>query len=265
MKNLPFTKMVCGGNDFIIVDHRTKPLPDIEPVDIAKLCNRSDGIGADGLIYLVDSEEHPFGIKLFNADGSFAEVSYNGSRCVALFAVEKNICSSEFSFGSDAGEIKVRVSDNEVLLHVPPPRSFEHDLELDSEKIPAHFIEAGVPYLVLFTDQVAAAKAVSVATSLKTHPYFPAGTNVAVSSPPAGSVCSARFFERGVDEETDSSGTGCVAVALLAEHRYGLSSPITIHSAGGDFEIIFAGENDDYYDISTAGEVKKLLEGTINL
>jgi diaminopimelate epimerase len=264
MKN-SFAKLVCGGNDFIIIDHRHSPLPVIKTERIAGLCHRSNGIGADGVIYLVEDAEHPFAIKLYNADGSAAEVSYNGSRCLALYANENQIAPKNFTFASDAGLIAVEVAGKEVLLHVPPPRLIEENLalELEAGELKAHFIEAGVPYLVLFTDEVDPERAVAASTALKTHPNFPAGTNVAVAEPPVGARLKARFFERGVDEETDSSGTGCVAVALLAQRRYGLGSPIVVVSKGGDFAIKFAQKNDNYSAISTAGLVDYLFDGVI--
>jgi diaminopimelate epimerase len=265
MGMLKFAKLSCGGNDFIVIDSRNSHPEGDLTVLVRRLCDRRNGVGADGLIFLVADEKLPFGMLLFNEDGSRAEVSYNGSRCVGLYAFVEGIAPAEFAFASAAGEVGVTVHGDDVTLRVPPPSridSYKRIVEQGRE-IQGDWAIVGVPYFVVFTEDLRATWLEGALPAARTNPAFPEGTNVAAASPPENGACRARFFERGVAEETPSSGTGCVAVALTAALRYGIASPITVKTAGGDFPIKFHREGDLFLEISSSGKVNYIFRGEI--
>ena len=264
MRAINFAKVVCGGNDFIIVDGRER-LPEGDLSDLARsLCDRRAGAGADGLIILVTDDELPFGMMLFNEDGSSADISYNGSRCAGLYACREGIANEEFSFASEAGIVGVKVSGGEVSLAIPPPKGFKMDLKVTAiggEEVAGDLADVGIPYYVIFRENLEEAWVEAVPPQLRTNRAFPSGTNVAVARPPDGGICNARFFERGVAEETPSSGSGCVAVALTAALRFGAESPVNVRTKAGDFEILFRRNGDLFSDIISAGKVSYLFRG----
>lgn len=262
---MKFAKLCCGGNDFIVIEG-SAALSDENLAALAtRLCARRTGVGADGLIVTSPHKEHPFQIQLVNADGSRAEVSFNGSRCVGRFACEEGNTSDEFSFASDAGPIRVKVEGRVVTLWVPPPAEIRRNLKLDErgERVDGHAIRVGVPYFVIFQDDLNYSWIGRVPPRLRTHPEFPRGTNVAVACRRDSSTYEARFFERGVAEETLSSGSGCVAVATVAALVHNASPPVLIKTKGGDFGVEFQLDDRNFREISTSGEVNYIYRGEL--
>lgn len=258
-----FAKLSCGGNDFIIIDSRNSP-PAGDLSNLARaLCARRTGIGADGLIFLVPEHDMPFGIALYNSDGSKAEVSFNGSRCVGRYVFEAGIVPAKFSFASGAGPITVQVKGTKVSLEILPPEEVRLHVQVQvrDEIIRGHAIKIGVPYFVLFQDDLNYSWVDRVPPRIRTHPTFPNGTNVAVACRREQQLYEARFFERGVKEETLSSGSGCVSVALLAAIRRGAASPVTVRTKGGDFQVAFEREGSRILKVSTSGEVLYIYRG----
>jgi diaminopimelate epimerase len=152
----------------------------------------------------------------------------------------------------------------EVRLQVPPPTEVRTAMALDipgEAPLRASYVVAGVPYLVLVVEDLEDPWVERVPPTLKTHRAFPAGTNVAVARFDDVRGLRARFFERGVEEETPSSGTGCVAVALLSALLHDLPSPVTVTTAGGDFRISFTRAGEGFADIITGGRVDYACRG----
>lgn len=265
--SITFAKLICGGNDFLVLDCRHRPLPADPAALTVDLCDRRQGVGADGAIFLIPDAKAPFRIVLFNADGSRAAVSYNGSRCLGRYAVAARIAESPFSFASDAGEIGVTVDGGMVTVSVPAPQPPRLNLQLeqDGEIIPAHFVVAGVPYLVLYRDDLRHPWVERVPWILRSHPEFPGKTNVAVVRRREHGGIEARFFERGVDEETPSSGSGTVAIAAIAAALDRITSPLVVHCAGGEFPVNFVRRGDTIGDVTAAGEVKLICTGIVSL
>jgi diaminopimelate epimerase len=267
LKNIELTKLCCGGNDFLVADFRNKQLPQEAGVLVRELCLRRESVGADGAIFLLEDAEYPFRIALFNSDGSPAEVSYNGSRCVALYAAAHGIAEKSFAFASDAGAIKAEVDGNNVTINVPAPCDWSLDMELEFEEnsFKASYVKAGVPYLVFFVDDLYSIWVETVPAEFKTHPEFPAGTNVAVVKAVNGEEPQARFFERGVEEETPSSGSGCVAVASICHMQKGYDSPVNVKTQAGDFLISFEKDATGIKEVLTAGEVIYCFDAKVEI
>jgi diaminopimelate epimerase len=263
----PFDKLSCGGNDFILFDERSESIPSDRAELTRKICHRTRGVGADGTIFLENDEETPFYMRLYNADGSSAEVSYNGSRCLALYASKHRIARGNFKFNSQAGQISVSVQGKMVTLAVPDPEILDGDMILQAPwgENKGTATNAGVPYLVVPVQELDHPELPTWARTLKVHSFFGNGTNVAVVKEGDSELVNARFFERGVEEETMSSGTGVVAIALYAATRYGISSEVVVTSTGGNFPVHFSRSGDSISNVETAAEVTYICRGDYSL
>jgi len=243
---IPFAKMSGTGNDFIIIDHRTPVVPvAMQPEFVAKVCRRRFSAGADGLIFIENSDIADFSWRFYNGDGSTAEMCGNGARCAARFAYRNNIAPKKMSFETIAGIVKAEIVGDEehVSLLMTDPFDFRMDLEvvLDGEPRDLFFVNTGVPHAVLFID----GEDVPVkewGREIRFHDMFqPAGTNVNfVSRKKENGGLLVRTYERGVEDETMACGTGAVASAIIAALQGIVDSPVEVETSGGDeLTIIF--------------------------
>lgn len=241
---IPFVKMSGTGNDFILIDHR-KPVITREAMpDFARLvCRRMFSVGADGLIFIENSDQADFKWLFFNADGSEAEMCGNGARCAARFAYMKGIAPAHMRFETVAGIIEANVSDINVSVLMTPPTNFRHDLELDCDgrSVLLHSVDTGVPHAVVFVDDYDQVDICQLGRRIRYHQEFmPAGTNVNFVMQQGSGVFKVRTYERGVENETLACGTGAVASALIAAVQGQTESPVEIVTSGGDrLSIIF--------------------------
>lgn len=241
---VPFVKMSGTGNDFILIDHR-KPLiaKEVMPEFARLICRRRFSVGADGLIFIEDSDQADFKWRFFNADGSEAEMCGNGARCAARFAYMKGIAPAHMRFETVAGIIEANVSDIDVSVMMTSPKDFRHDLELDCDgkSILLHSVDTGVPHVVFFVDDYDQIDVCQLGSQIRHHQEFmPAGTNVNFVMPLGNGVFKVRTYERGVENETLACGTGAVASALVAAIKGQAASPVEIVTSGDDrLSIIF--------------------------
>ena len=247
---LLFTKMNGAGNDFVCLDCRTREIQ-LTQEQIARLCHRQRGVGADGLLLLENPQgrEADFAMRYFNADGREAEMCGNGARCLARFAYQMTDSSKQaMVLQTKAGMVEASVQGQEIRLKMTPPTEIQLSrmIETSLGKIEAHSINTGVPHLVIFTRKLDQAPLERLGPELRDHKAFaPHGTNVNwVDVEPRlsqkgrtrnqPSCISIRTYERGVEAETLACGTGAVAAALVANVIYNLKPPIDVRVAGGD-------------------------------
>ena len=241
---VPFVKMSGTGNDFILIDHR-KPLitQEVMPEFARLVCRRRFSVGADGLIFIEDSDQADFKWRFFNADGSEAEMCGNGARCAARFAYMKGIAPAHMRFETVAGIIEANVSDINVSVMMTAPKNFRHDIELDCDgrAILLHSVDTGVPHVVVFVDDYDQIDVCQLGSQIRHHQEFmPAGTNVNFVMPLGNGAFKVRTYERGVENETLACGTGAVASALVAAIKGQAASPVEIVTSGDDrLSIIF--------------------------
>ncbi len=241
---LPFVKMSGTGNDFILIDHR-KPLiaREVMPEFARLVCRRRFSAGADGLIFIEDSDQADFSWRFFNADGSEAEMCGNGARCAARFAYMKGIAPAHMRFATLAGIIEANVGDVNVSVLMTPPKEFRLGLEVDVDgrKTLLHTVDTGVPHAVVFVDDYEDIDICRQGSLIRHHRQFmPAGTNVNFVMPLGDGVFKVRTYERGVENETMACGTGAVASALIAAVMGTAGSPVEIVTSGNDrLSIIF--------------------------
>lgn len=240
---VPFAKMSGAGNDFIVIDHRRPLVPQNEQENfVRKVCRRMFSVGADGVIFIENSENTDFSWKFYNADGSIAEMCGNGARCAARFAFAKGIAEKKMSFETLAGTIEaVVLDDDEVSLLMTSPVDFRTGLEaeLDGTTHGISFMDSGVPHAVIFMDEGAEIPVKKWGHEIRFHELFqPAGTNVNFVQYLADGGIRVRTYERGVEDETMACGTGAVAGAIFASASGKLDSPVTVTTSGGEKLII---------------------------
>jgi diaminopimelate epimerase len=245
-RSIPFTKAVACGNDFLLIDSRVldsetpgKPPSHEELATITRgICDRHEGVGADGVEWLYPHPSADAEIRLVNADGSEAEISGNGTRCVAAYiCAEKGKGKEKIAIQTGAGlktcifsgrtdsdyEFEVDMGEGEVRAELA--------VKLKTRSIKGIPVSMGNPHYVIFMKEFRKNWQIEAA-EIQRSSTFKQGVNVEFVMVDARHDVRARFFERGVGE-TQSSGTGSCAVALAAITAGKAESPVRVHAAGG--------------------------------
>lgn len=264
-----FWKMNGAGNDFVVLDNRDNSL-DLNREQIARLCNRQRGIGADGLLAVEPAQNGAdYRMRYYNADGGEAEMCGNGARCFARFVnlLEDSRLKST-SFETIAGVIQGTFVGEEVRIQLSTPRGLALNVELDLDGVThrVHSLNTGVPHAVIFVDDLEAVDLQRFGAATRYHSHFaPAGTNANFAKVLSPSHIAIRTYERGVEDETLACGTGMVACAILYHELSGAPAPIRVDVAGGEtLEIGFRkGDNNSYKDVTLLGPAEFTFSGTI--
>lgn len=218
--------MSGSGNDFVFFDGRSESVQGLDaPEVIQRLCSRTQGVGADGVVFLEASASEPFGIRYYNSDGSRGELCGNASLCTSNLAVRLGLAGAEgFQFGTDVGAIAARIASGEPEIDLQPPHGLRGDagIPVEAGESRIGFVDTGVPHLVVLVADAEMVPLGRRGAELRRHPSMAAGANVNFISP-AGPEWRMRTFERGVEGETLACGTGSVACAVLLK-EWGLES-----------------------------------------
>jgi diaminopimelate epimerase len=266
---LRFTKMNGAGNDFILIDNRARDI-DLNPSQIARLCDRHRGIGADGILLLENSTDHAdFRMRYFNADGGEAEMCGNGARCFARFANKVAGAEGKISFETPAGVISAELAGNLVTLQMTEPADLRLSvpLKVGAEKKIVHFINSGVPHVVVPVAQLADVDVLREGSAIRYHKMFsPKGANVNFVEKREADKIAVRTYERGVEDETLACGTGVVASALVFAITEDARGPITVIARGGDeLRVGFKKTGTQFKDVTLTGPAEFVFEGTIEI
>jgi diaminopimelate epimerase len=242
---IPFVKASACGNDFLIVDGQ---YAGTTPEELTRrMCDRNNGVGADGVewVYPADTADADLRIGLINADGSHAEISGNGTRCVAAWmAIERGtkVARIETDAGIKVCELTRRdgyVCEFKTGMGQPEVGA-EFGLEIGSANIFGVPVSVGNPHFVRFVDTFEAGWQ-ALAAKIGAHTHFPAGTNVELVRVIGPHKIELRIFERGAGE-TLSSGTGTSAAAAAAIYSKRAQSPLKVHAPGGTQEVRWESE-----------------------
>jgi diaminopimelate epimerase len=243
-----FTKMHGAGNDFLVLDNRWYRFSDEELSDLAATwCPRRYGVGADGLLALTDAEadDAAYRMRYVNADGSWATMCGNGARCLARFALNADFEGPELAFETDAGRYHAAIDEarpDTVRLYVPPTRTLERDITLKGSlpfgPAAVHYADTGTGHLVVFVPDIEAVPVEEWAPSLRRDARVdPPGANVNFVEV-RDEALRLRTYEKGVEGETLSCGTGVLAAAVVAAATDRADAdPITIETRGGTFRV----------------------------
>lgn len=260
--DISFFKYQGTGNDFIIVDDRDPAFPEDNPALIARLCDRRFGIGADGLILLQTEEGYDFRMIYFNADGRQSSMCGNGGRCIAAFAHRLGLGRS-LNFIAIDGPHSATVDDDIVDLKMTDVSGIQR------EGTDTFILNTGSPHYVNFRDGIDLADMVKIGREVRYSPaYAQEGINVNIAENILGEI-KLRTYERGVEDETLSCGTGTVATAL-AYHIFtgrgaGTYSQL-MNVAGGRLQVSYHSDGrGNFHDIWLAGPAKLVFSGEISI
>ena len=258
--SLDFFKYQGAGNDFVIIDNRKNIFPKDNYDLIRSYCDRKFGIGADGLMLLETASDADFNMIYFNADGRPGSMCGNGGRCIVAFAKTLGLFDTATSFNA-LGEIyRATIQGEQVSLAMQ-----------QVEQIHVHqdhaFLDTGSPHYVTYIDNLNTFDVVQHGRSIRNNEtYKEAGTNVNFVERINENTFSVRTYERGVEDETLSCGTGVTAVALASYHLNKTNqNKINIETPGGKLSIDFKKEGETYKDIILTGPATFVFKGTIEL
>lgn len=259
---LTFTKMAGGGNDFVIIDNRAGEVGD--PVALTRrICTAHLSVGADGLILVEPSERADVRIRYFNNDGSIGEFCANGTRCAARFAMLAGIAPKKMSIDTGAGVVGAEVGEGTtVSLALPSPHGYRADrpLRLPERTVRGSFIVMGVPHYVIFDDSdLWSRDIVPLGRAIRFHPDLKpdGGANVNFVVVRGEHSIEVRTYERGVEAETLSCGSGVVASVAVSALAGKVSSPVSILTRSGIiFRVSFRREGNELRDVQLTGDAR---------
>ena len=258
---IPFYKYQGTGNDFVMIDNRQHLLSKNNTKLIKTLCDRKFGIGGDGLILLENPEVDGDDFKMvyFNADGNESTMCGNGGRCLVAFAKFLGIIEDEANFTAIDGPHKATINGHEISLQM---QNISEIKQLGNSS----FLDTGSPHHVVFTKNVTELDVKKEGATIRySDDYISSGgTNVNFVDMQEDNTFLVRTYERGVEDETLSCGTGVTAVALAA-HASGKANGNTIKLIvpGGELSVSFKKENEMYTDVWLTGPAEQVFKGEI--
>lgn len=265
----PFAKYVGCGNDFIFFDHRDPFFPSENKTLIQNLCHRQKGIGADGIVLLENSVQADYKMRIFNADGSEAEMCGNGIRCLMRFLEHLGLSNSSYKIEVANRILHLTHQGSHINVNMGEPTDLRWNILIEYKHINyrVHYLNTGVPHVVLFVDHIDEINLAELGPYLRYHKAFaPQGTNVNIAECLPNQILKIRTYERGVEGETLACGTGATAVALAAHYQYQYSSPIRIETRLGEFlTISFQSDENNFSHVLMAGPASRTFQGTISL
>lgn len=268
-KMLRFTKMNGAGNDFVMIDNRAGEVR-LQPDQIVRICDRHRGVGADGILLLEKSSNGAdFRMRYYNRDGGEAEMCGNGARCFARFANKVAKAPAKISFETPAGLIRGELRGELVTLQMSEPKDLQLGIDLTASGANehVHFINSGVPHVVVAVSEVDDVDVRKRGEALRRHAKFsPAGANVNFIEKRGPGKISIRTYERGVEDETLACGTGVVASALIFAATERVEGPIGITvRSGSELSVDFKRAGDQFTNVTLTGPAEFAFEGTIEI
>jgi diaminopimelate epimerase len=281
MNTFSFVKMSGAGNDFIIFDMKSNPDLGLNSDVIKRLCNRREGIGADGVITISDDNENDFVMEYYNADGSTGSLCGNGSRCAIMFAkLTGRTRGKEVNFLSNGVSYSGSVINNELItFNLNEPKELRENFFIRAfgQSFPVSYINTGSPHVIIDIKDLKKAGNGSVYEELNEVPVYeygneirylkefaPEGTNVNFITRRDDKV-AIRTYERGVENETYSCGTGSVSAAIVAFTKYNLQPPVKLLVKSGDVLIVdFYKDQNRFRNVTLTGPAKVVFKGEIS-
>lgn len=258
MSTLSFFKYQGTGNDFVMIDNRQRAFNPTDLALVIKLCDRKFGIGADGLILIQNHPDCDFEMIYFNADAT-KSMCGNGSRCAVRYAHRLGIIDQHCTFMAFDGLHTATVEGEQVSLRMGDVQSVRH---LDEDDF---FVNTGSPHHVRIVKEIKNFPVYEEGKFIRNNEsYKHEGTNVNFVELQTDNTLFVRTYERGVEAETLSCGTGVTASALVAS-RQGYKSPVSVNTLGGSLEVSFHKNNDgSFSDIYLSGPAQEVFEGKIS-
>lgn len=288
--SIPFFKMTGAGNDFLVIDDRKGVVSGTSRERWSDLCARRTGVGADGVLLLRNSEKFDFQMVFLNADGREGQMCGNGARCLAWAAAVENGLGTELTVDAPKPEgwnlpegigakqiwsvtfeaadgIHSAIGWERIALVTIGSSSGQKKLSLDTSEgvVTGSLLNVGVPHFVSLTDDPETIPLESLGPWLRSHEQLGSeGANVTFVAKEVDQDGSftIRTFERGVEAETLSCGTGAAAAALVLA-REGAESPVSVHARGGDLKVYFNSGDSGIDNIWLEGPVRVIYRGVL--
>jgi len=275
MRKINFIKMVASGNDFVIVavkSQRSLPRRQAGKVkslsNLAKnICDRKFGIGADGLLILEKSKVVDVKMRIFNADGSEAEMCGNGARCIALYTTknQKPKTKGQIFIETKAGIIESKVNSDKVKIKLTNPTNIKLNIpiKVNKRKLKVNFINTGVPHTVIFVEGLDKIDVVNLGRTIRYHKRFaPTGTNVDFVEVLNNDLIGIRTYERGVENETLACGTGAVASSLIFSLKVNTRNKVGVLTKSTEtLKVYFDKIKNRFENVWLEGEAKIVYAG----
>ncbi len=255
---IPFQKYQATGNDFVMIDNRSNQYA-FSKAQIEKICDRRFGVGADGLMLI---EKHPtldFNLVYYNSDGS-QSLCGNGSRAAVMMAATLGLLKNKTAFNAYDGAHDAELLPSGIV------RLKMNPVETVKKMGDNWFIHTGSPHYLQFVADVKNYPVVTEGRKIRNSASFkPGGTNVNFIELQGNNTIFVRTYERGVEDETFSCGTGVTAAALAASY-HGYTSPVKVKVKGGELAVEFkTGQAGTFHEIFLIGPAKMVFEGTLEL
>lgn len=260
---LPFVKYSGCGNDFLIIDNLENEFPCENKALIQTLCNRRNGIGADGILLRENSMLADSKMRIFNLDGSEAEMCGNGLRCFVKWLNPPSLLKIEV-FGKVFSAFQM---EGGITFETETPSDLRWNIPFayENQELIIHHINTGVPHTLLFVKNIESFPIEKMGYAIR-HSWKPGGTNVTFVEQSGFQKYKVRTYERGVEGETPACGTGAIAAALAASALYQAESPIKLETLSKENLIVHFELNKGIYSsVSLTGPAKFLFRGEIDL
>jgi diaminopimelate epimerase len=258
---IPFYKYEGTGNDFVIIDNRENIFPKNNLQLVEKLCDRRFGIGADGLILLENDSETNFKMVYYNSDGNESSMCGNGGRCITAFAKSLNVIQNQATFNATDGLHQATILENE-LVNLQMKDVSEVKIESDYA-----FLNTGSPHHVMLVNDLENQDVKTTGAQIRySDLYGKAGSNVNFVKQLSENHFALRTYERGVEDETLSCGTGATAVAI-AMNAIGKTNShnIRLDVEGGQLEVSFDKVDNRYINVFLKGPATFVFSGIIEV
>ncbi len=256
---LSFYKYQGTGNDFVLIDNRQQLFSKNDTKLIHFLCDRKFGIGADGLILLENDDTYDFKMVYYNADGNESTMCGNGGRCIVAFANFLGVIKGETTFIAIDGKHYATIESDEVQLQMQDVSTIEdHETHV--------FLDTGSPHHVTFSENISQLDIQREGAAIRYGaPYFKAGANVNFVKKLSDTEFRVRTYERGVEDETLSCGTGVTAVALAMHHlKETNANEVLLQVEGGSLQVSFERDATTYTNIFLKGKATQVFKGEIS-
>ena len=259
--HIQFFKYQGTGNDFVIIDNRSGKYSGLSMSQVRLICDRRFGVGADGLMLLNNHADYDFEMKYFNADGKESSMCGNGGRCLVRFAQDMGIMRTNYSFLASDGP-------HEASINIDGIVSLKMKDVPDIDFRRSHFIlNTGSPHYVEMTQNVMDVDVLKRGKEIRYSPEFEKeGINVNfVEQLDTPDKILVRTYERGVEAETYSCGTGVTAAALVCHHNDNGFNRVEVQTLGGHLSVEYDKIDDGFKNVWLNGPAEKVFDGTIEI
>ncbi len=258
---IQFYKYHGTGNDFVILDNRDGKYDALTQKQIKKICHRRFGVGADGLMMLNLREGYDFEMIYFNSDGNSSSMCGNGGRCLVKFAYDMGIHKFTYKFIAPDGEHEAEIDHNQQV------RLKMQDVSKVEEHSGYAVLDTGSPHYVKYSNNVASTDVVASGRAIRNSNHFvKEGINVNFVENTGEDSIFVRTYERGVEDETYSCGTGVTAASLMSAHNERGFNRVEVKTPGGHLSVEFNKVSDHEFDnIWLCGPATFVYKGEMEL